>query len=194
MRSPPVRRDRRVVRTDGGEDRMESEQTDDAATVETVLREANVLEPTADGTDLRLTDGFAEAWHERMVQMRGGDRALRWLAASEGLDADALDVTEADDRYVVTHGDETVGAWHSRAGFLAAIVAEPTIREWVDEARLARLPDVPREELAARLVMCLERCPTCDSALVFEDRPDGESGVALLCRGCGATVAVSAIA
>ncbi|ACV46805.1 MULTISPECIES: hypothetical protein [Halomicrobium] len=193
MRVPPVRRDRRVVRTDGGEDRPESEQTD-AATVETVLREANVLEPTADGTDLRLAEGFAEAWHERMDQMRGGDRALRWLAASEGLDADALDVTEADDRYVVAHGDETVGAWHSRAGFLAAIVAEPTIREWVDEARLARLPDAPREELAARLVMCLERCPTCDSALAFEDRRDGESGVALRCRGCGATVAVSSIA
>ena len=161
-------------------------------TVETVLREADVLEPTADGTDLRLTEGFAEAWHERMEQMRGSDRALRWLAASEGIDAAELTVHDETDRFVVGHEGETVGAWHSRAGFLAAIVAEPTIKEWADEDALDSLPSVAREELAARLVMCLERCPDCDGELAFVDRDDGEAGVALDCRDCGATVAVSA--
>lgn len=164
----------------------------DELTVETVLREADVLEATADGTDLRLTDVFAAAWHERMDQMRGSDRALRWLAASEGIDPDELTVTDADDRFVVTHEGETVGAWHSEAGFLAAIVAEPTIREWVDEDALESLPAVPREELAARLVMCLERCPACGEALAFVDREDGETGVALDCQGCESTIAVSA--
>lgn len=161
-------------------------------TVEAVLRAADVLKQTADGTDLRLTEGFAAAWHERMDQMRGGDRALRWLAASEGIDPGELTVTDAEDRFVVTHDGETVGAWHSRAGFLAAIVAEPTIREWVEEDALDSLPDVAREELAARLVMCLERCPACDGELAFVDRDDDEAGVSLDCHDCDATVAVSA--
>jgi hypothetical protein len=167
--------------------------TDDQdPTVESVLREADVLEPTADGTDLRLTDPFATAWHERMAKMRGSDRALRWLAASEGIDPDELTVTDAEGRFVVTHDGETVGAWHSEAGFLAAIVAEPTIREWVDEDALDRLPTVPREELAARLVMCLERCPACQGTLTFEERADDDHGVALVCPDCESTIAVGA--
>lgn len=179
------------VRTDGGEDSTadDTEQPDGAA-VEDLLRSAGVVEVTEDGRDIRLTDAFARAWRERIDQMSGGDRALRWLAASRGVDPDALSVEDGEDRYAVTHDGETVGAWHSRAGFLAAIVAEPVLQEWVDEEALAALPDTPREELADRLVMCLERCPDCGGELAFVEQDGEDEQYALDCVDCGATVAV----
>lgn len=179
------------VRTDGGEDTPadDTEQRDGAA-VEDLLRSAGVVEVTDDGRDIRLTDAFARAWRERIEQMSGGDRALRWLAASRGIDAEDLSVEDSEDRYVVTHDGETVGAWHSRAGFLAAIVAEPVLQEWVDEEALEGLPETPRAELADRLVMCLEQCPDCGGRLDFVEQDGEEEQFALDCADCGATVAV----
>lgn len=190
--------DRTPPRTDGGRDRRaeENERTGDGddsdSTVEELLRANDVLEETPDGIDVQLTDAFARAWHERMDQMRGGNRALRWLAAARGIDPDEITVSEETDRFVVTHEGETVGAWHSEAGFLAAIVAEPTLKEWIPAERLENLPETEREDLAARLTMCLEQCPTCGEALAFVERvgSEGETRVALECTDCSATVVV----
>lgn len=167
--------------------------TADSQSVEALLRSVDVIEPTVDGTDVRLTDAFERALSERIAQLRGGDRALRWLATTRGIDSDAITVTEADEQYVVGHDGETIGVWHSEAGFLATIAAEPTIREWIDEERLADLDDEVRAELSARLVMCLERCPSCEEPLSFVDheRDDGTSEVALQCRDCRAVVATA---
>jgi len=179
---------------DGSDETDErSGDTDDARTVEGLLRSADVIEPTADGTDVRLTDPFERALSERIAQLRGGNRALRWLATTRGIDSDAITVTETDDQYVVGHDGETIGAWHSEAGFLATIAAEPTIREWIDEERLADLDDEVRAELSARLVMCLERCPSCEESLSFVDRErdDGSPEVVLQCQNCRAVVATA---
>lgn len=165
---------------------------DEPPTVESLLRDAGVLELTADGSDVALTDTFERALFERIAQLRSGDRARKWLAASRGIDPGDVTVTADDDRFVVGHDGERIGAWHSEAGFLAAIAAEPTLTEWLDEDRLADLPDEARAELSARLVMCLERCPSCEEPLSFVDR-EGDDGpeVALRCRGCGSTVATA---
>lgn len=139
---------------------------------------------------MRLTDAFERALSERIEQLRGGDRAVRWLAAARGIDPSDVTVTAADDRFVVAHDGETIGAWHSEAGFVAAVAAEPTLKEWVDEERLADLPEAVRAELAPRLVICLERCPSCDGPLSFVDRTEDETtAVALTCEDCGAVVA-----
>jgi len=169
----------------------DGDENDDPPTVESLLRSAGVLELTPDGTDVQLTDAFGRAFRERIEQLRGGDRALKWLAAARGIDPGEVTVTD-DDRFVVTHDGETVGAWHSEAGFVAAVAAEPTLREWIDEDRLAELPDETRAELSARLVMCLERCPSCGESLSFVDRErDGTAEIALTCAGCRAVVATA---
>lgn len=190
------RSDRHPIRTDGGEESPAASETgadgegDDEPTVEDLLRTNDVLEPTPDGDDLQLTAAFERAWQERIEQLRGGDRAIKWLAAAHDADPEAVTVSDERDRFVVTHDGATLGAWHSRAGFLAAVVAEPMLREWVPDDRLAELPE-PRQELAARLTMCLERCPACDEELTFVEREDGGDGIALVCSGCASTIAVS---
>jgi|GEM_PF-3598324 len=166
---------------------------DETPTVESLLRSAGVLELTPDGTDVRLTETFERALFERIAQLRGGDRAIKWLAASRGVDPGEVAVTTDGDRFVVGHEGKRIGAWHSEAGFLAAVAAEPTLTEWVDEDRLADLPDEARAELSARLVMCLERCPSCDGALSFVERESDESDpeVALQCTDCASTIATA---
>lgn len=169
----------------------EARPADEDESIEELLRSAGVLRETRDGTDVRLTDQFERAWHERIRQMRGGNRALRWLAASRGIEPDALAVADGDGRFVVTHDGSTVGEWHSEASFLADIVAESTVKEFCDPDRLDGLPADARRELSARLCMCLERCPACDAELAFVEDASGDGNVAvsLECPDCGATVA-----
>lgn len=169
------------------------DETDDGSTVESLLRSAGVLDVTADGTDVVLTPSFERALSERIAQLRSGNRAIRWLATSRGIDPDAITVTETEERFAVAHDGETIGAWHSEAGFLAAIASEPTLRQWVDEDRLTDLPDEVRTELSARLVMCLEQCPSCEGRLSFVDREadDGTAEIALTCEDCRSVVATA---
>lgn len=167
--------------TDGG--------TDDEATIESVLLAADVLAETQSGDDLRLTDEFERVWTERIERMRDGDRALRWLAATRDVDPAALAVDD-DDHFAVTHEGDPIDVWHSEAGFLASVVAEPTLREWVPESDLDRVPTARYDEAADRLLAFLERCPTCDGDLAFTDEADdgGTVHVSLDCGRCGATV------
>lgn len=192
--------DEPTVRTDGGghTDGEDGGTGADGVTepngelsLEELLLSDGILEETHDGTDVRLTDEFERAWHRRIEQMRGGDRAIRWLAASRGVGPDEITVSDDDERFVVTHDGSTVGAWHSEAAFLAGIVAEPTVKEFLPAERLDRLSDDARRELGARLRMCLERCPTCGAELAFSEEhgPEGGVEVSLDCPDCGATVA-----
>jgi len=162
----------------------------ETGSVEELLRSGDVLELEPDGTDLRLTERFEQAWHERIEQMRGGDRAIRWLGASRGIDPDEITVSD-DEAFALTHDGEQIGRWHSRAAFLATLVAEPVLNEWLSMDRLAELPDQQRSELSARLSMFLERCPICDTSLTFTEdiAEDGTLNVSLDCHDCGATVA-----
>lgn len=162
-----------------------------AVTAESVLLSVDVFEEVPGEDDLRLTDAFDRAWTERIEQMRDGDRALRWLAAVNGVNPADLAVEDGGERFVVTHDGEQVGVWHSEATFFAEIVAEPTLREWVPEPAFERIPAAQREELSATLLMFLERCPSCDADLAFTEEADADGSVhvSLDCTECGVTIA-----
>jgi len=189
-----------TLRTDGGtededdsvpaDERDESDRDIEVGPVERLLRSGDVLELEPDASDLRLTEGFERAWRERIEQMRSGDRAIRWLAASREIDPGEITVSE-DEPFVLTHNGEEIGRWHSRAAFLATLVVEPVLNEWLSMDDLAELPDESRHELPVRLTMFLEQCPVCDETLEFteEVEEDATVSVSLDCAGCGGTVA-----
>jgi hypothetical protein len=175
--------------TDGGGDGDATDPDRDPEPSEELLVSAGVLTETADGTDLELTDGFERDWTDRVRKMRGGDRALRWLAASRGLDPEELTVTDREGYFSVAHDGEPIEEWHSEATFLASIVAEPTLTEWLPPGTEDQLDDERRRQLATQLLAFLERCPACDGELSFEGDIDGESGtVSLHCLSCDSTI------
>lgn len=156
---------------------------------EELLVSAGVLGEDPEGSDLRLTPAFERAWTDRIEQMRGGDRAVRWLAASRGVDPEDLTVTESEDRFAVELDGSPIQEWPSEASFLAGIVAVPTLKEWLPDDRWEGLAAELREGLVPQLMLFLEACPTCDGRLDFtEEVTDGSVHLLLECPDCGATL------
>lgn len=152
--------------------------------MEELLLGAGVVEEEPDGDDLRLTEEFERAWYRRIEQVRYGDRALRWIAAIHGVDPDDLAVEDGPDGFVVGHDGSPIEEWPSEASFLAGVVARPTLEEWLPEARWEEFSPEERRTLTARLLVFLERCPSCDDTLEFQgetadgstdDGPGGET-------------------
>jgi hypothetical protein len=219
----PSSPDDRAARTDGGGD-TGGDETDDAVdgpAIERLLLSEGIVEEMPDADDLQLTDAFERAWRERIERIREGDRAVRWLAAT--MDANPDDVTVesgrartgsaqredgdsgsggegAGGRFVVAVDGRRHG-WPSEASFVASVVAEPTLAEFVPDSRWAEFPEETRERVAAQLLLFLERCPACDGPLRMTDEPaetdgstetggsdGGENRVRLACESCGAAV------
>jgi hypothetical protein len=179
--------------------------------MEELLLAEGVLEEMPDGSDLRLTESFEEVWNRRIDRIQYGDRALRWVAAFHEVDPDELEVEEGTDRYAIAHGESTIEEWPSRESFLAGVVVEPTLREWLPEERWDEFSPEERRELAVLVLVFLERCPSCGDSLVFGDEsaddeapdegapaattPAGETdedegpiNVSLHCPTCDATI------
>lgn len=195
------RRRHPAAMTDGGRDRERGagahdvSEADDGTPIEDqvysedLLVSAGVLEEAAEGTDLALVTEFERAWNERIRQIRRGNRALRWLGATHGVDADDLEVVAEDGRFAVVLDGSPVEEWPSEATFLAGIVAEPTLKEWLPQSTWERLTGDLRRELVAQLLLFLEQCPACDGDLEFDEEPGGESvHVSLHCPDCGTTI------
>lgn len=198
----------RAVATDGGTDptvgedgpsgdeNADGSDTGDAPAEERVdmeelLLSENVVEEIPGENDLRLTEEFERVWYRRIEQMRGGDRAIRWLAATRDVDPDDLAVEDESEHFVITLEGSPVEEWPSEASFFAAIVAEPTLQEWISQPQWERLSDDERRELAARLLVFLERCPSCDGALAFDEETDADEEsvrISLHCTACDATI------
>ena len=161
---------------------------------ERVLREAGVLEPTSDGTDLRLADGFAVAWRDRIEAVRGGayePRLARLLSETADADPAAIEVRADDGTVIVDHDGDSIALWPSEAALIADLAAAAILHDrlpgWTDIG-------VPRRgQLLHSVRLFGERCPACDGDLTFSEETvrscctTGEV-VTLACGACGATV------
>jgi len=81
----------------------------------------------AAGTDLTLTPAFQSDWRRRIERMRDGERARLQLAMPVGADPTEVQLKGREDRFVAHYGGREIGAWPSRAAFLADIALYPTI-------------------------------------------------------------------
>ncbi|MFB6298546.1 MAG: hypothetical protein ABEH56_08515 [Salinirussus sp.] len=172
----------------GAPDGEQEDATEEGRAMEELLRSAGVVEETPDGEDLQLTAAFEEAWYGRIERMSDRDRAVRWLAALHGASPAEVSVDDGEPFVVDVPGAPT-RQWPSEAAFTAAIVVEPTLAEWIPESEWEELPEDRRHELSARLLLFLERCPSCGTDLaVSETVADGTVEVSLDCPDCGTTV------
>lgn len=161
---------------------------------EPILLDADVLEVTADGNDLRLTDEFRSAWRKRIEVVRESGyepRIARLLGAGGVTDPSTIEIRYDDRRVAVLDDDATVGMWPSEAALVADVAAVPVLRERIpgwDE----RDPPV-RGRLLHSLRVFLEGCPICGGELslaeeTLESCCRSAEVVTLTCRSCDAPI------
>jgi len=163
-----------------------TEAVDGEAIAELLVAQSVLAED--DGCDdLRLTGGFQSDWWRRIERVRDDERALMQLAMLIGVDPDEVQLEGREGRFVAHRGGREVGAWPSRAAFLADVALYPTIEEWVPA--WTELDGEQRGELLARLRAFLERCPHCRGTL-RADEEDGTDHVAvsITCTDCGQVI------
>jgi len=167
---------------------------DDDADIEAFLLDVEAVEECRDGTDLCLTDEFAEAWNGRIEHLRDRDDERDSVAVLfDGLDVDRdrVRIESYGDAYDAYIDDTRVGQWESRAAYLADIAAEAEFRE--RHPAWERLGFDERTEVLGALRLWLERCPECDGPVTLgEDTVESccrsIDVIAATCEDCGARV------
>lgn len=137
---------------------------------EPALLEADALELTPDGTDLRLTDEFEAEWNDSIAAVRESDyepRLARILGADEEVAPDALDVQVDTAATTVFRNDVLVATWPSEAALLADVAAAPLLRERLPEWADANL--AVRGQLLQGVRVFLDRCPVCGGDLALSE-------------------------
>jgi len=167
---------------------------EDDADIEAFLLDVGAVEECREGTDLCLTDGFYEAWYDRIETRRErGDDDDSVAALFEGLDIDSdrVRVQSYGDAYEAYIDDTRVGQWESRAAYVADIAAEAELRE--RHAAWHRLGFDERTEILGALRLWLERCPECDGPVTLGEETVESccrsiDVIAATCEDCGARV------
>jgi len=128
---------------------------------ETQLLAAGAVEDAGD--DLRITEGFREAWWESIESVRGD------VAGRVG-DLLNLDDPRVEDRgiaCVVLDGEVEMARWPSKAALLADLGAEPLLCDRV--SNWTELDRTTQGQLLAGLRIFAETCPSCDGPLAFSE-------------------------
>jgi hypothetical protein len=167
---------------------------DDDDDIEAFLLDVGAVEECRDGTDLCLTDEFAEAWYGRIEHLRDRDDDRDSVAVLfDGLDVDRdrVRIESYGDAYDAYIDDTRVGQWESRAAYLADIAAEAEFRG--RHPAWERLGFDERTEVLGALRLWLERCPECDGPVTLgEDTVESccrsIDVIAATCEDCGARV------
>jgi hypothetical protein len=167
---------------------------EDDSDVEAFLLDVDAVEVCREGTDLCLTEGFREAWYDRIERLREqGDVDEGVVALFEGLDIDPnrVRIESYGDAYEAYIDDTRVGQWESRAAYLADIGAEAELRE--RHPAWHRLGFDERTEILGALRLWLERCPTCDGPVTLGEETVESccrsiDVIAATCEECGARV------
>ncbi|MFB6102281.1 MAG: hypothetical protein ABEJ73_06905 [Haloplanus sp.] len=166
----------------------------DDADIESFLLEVDAVEECREGTDLCLTDGFREAWYDRIEHLRDRDDIDEGVAALfEGLDIDPdrVRVESYGDAYEAYIDETRVGQWESRAAYLDDLAAEAELRE--RHPGWHRLGFDARTEVLGSLRLWLERCPSCGGPVTLGEETVESccrsiDVIAATCESCGARV------
>lgn len=178
---------RRSSRTDGGP-RVENPEDE--------LLSAGALEEAPSG-DLQVTPTFDAAWQAEIEDVKtDADANRQELIDVMGIDSEGeVELEAVDDAFRITIDGALVGSLESQAAFYADLAAarllENRLAEWHE------LPVADRSRLLKGLRLFLERCPECDTEVVFETKAVesccGSYQVAAVdCDGCGSRLFESA--
>ncbi|WP_394741386.1 hypothetical protein [Natronococcus roseus] len=134
--------------------------------VDRYLKQTGIVmeDPVVD--DLVLEPTFERAWRRECaaVGVEHADRDA--LAELVGLPPSELEIRWHGDAFVAVVEGERIGQWESRSAFVADVASARLLEERVES--WDRLSLAQRSEVLGALRLFLERCPTCDGAVNFE--------------------------
>ncbi|MFC4988011.1 hypothetical protein [Saliphagus infecundisoli] len=135
--------------------------------VERYLLSTGVVVDDRGADDLKIDPGFEDRWRRRIREVRGESADRKALAELVGVRPDTLDLEWYGDAFVARIDGEWIGQWESRSAFVADVAASRALeeragREW------SGLPLAARSEVLGALRLFLERCPTCEGEVAFE--------------------------
>ena len=126
---------------------------------ETVLLDAGAVEPTADGTDLRLERRFADELAAAMDALDVEEAGPAELARILGVEDGSVTITALDDARLAERDGVPIAQWESTAALRADLAAEPLLAERYDGWDDLGVESRGRALLSLRIF--LERCPEC---------------------------------
>lgn len=134
---------------------------------EEVLVEGGVIEPCQDGQDLCLTPAFADAWTDRIREVRESNQNRESLAQILDEDPKDLEIEAHDDAQIARLDGMHVGQWESEGALIADLAAEPLMGEHYD--RWDDLDVRQRSRVLVSLRIFLEECPSCDGDVMLTE-------------------------
>lgn len=154
---------------------------------EAFLLEVDAVEPTADGTDLRLTEDVADRIEERLKRHREEPREPDALADLFGVDREKVRVKDRE--YPAISIGRRIRKWPSEAALVADLATADAIEEQTDRWRV--VPVEQRVEILEALRAFHEGCPVCGGPIVMssdtvESCCRSYEVVMLGCGECGA--------
>ncbi|SDY10164.1 hypothetical protein [Halobellus clavatus] len=178
---------RRLFEHDSTLPAFDSDSTD-AVDVERFLVEAGALERCRGDEDLCLSQGFREAWNDRLESLETAETSTIG-PLFDGLDVEGPIRTDARPNAFVALVDAGhLGQWESETAFLADLAADAELR--IRVGNWAEVPYRTRLELLGALRIWLDHCPDC-GGVVSLDEGTVESCcrsvdvVAATCDDCG---------
>jgi ribosomal protein S27AE len=115
---------------------------------------------------------------------------LRWFAAARDVEPEQVETTTGEELFALEIDGSTVGEWPSEASFLAETVVRSLLHERIPDEEWDQLAEEMHREVSARLLLFLERCPSCGGTVTLSEAVDDDEVLHLshTCTACGATL------
>lgn len=138
-------------------------QREEVVDPEQFLLEVDVVTPTEDGSDLRLTEEFAAAADREIEEFRGTrpDRA----AVADVFDVDSDDVEFKQREYPAVRIGRRIRKWPSDGALLVDVATHRALAERTDRWR--QVPLEQRVGILESLRTFRDSCPICDGEVDF---------------------------
>lgn len=157
----------------------------DEIDAETLLLEADVIEPCEHEDDLCLSPSFERALDERRGEIDVDTDPSR-IAAALGVDGDPS-IERHGTAFAMSVDGTWIGQWESEAALLADLIAADALAEhypdWTD------LHEVERGQLLGSLRLFVETCPACGGPVALAEETVTSccrsiEVAAVRCEGC----------
>lgn len=132
---------------------------------EAFLLDVGAIEPCEDDTDVCLTDGFATAVRERLLEDPGLETLSKTMA--ELFETERAAVTHLDRSYPAFEVGSRVRKWPSEAALMLDLAIHEALADRTEEWET--VPKEQRIRMLQSLRSFHETCPLCGGELAFEE-------------------------
>lgn len=158
---------------------------------ETVLVDANVVQPCEEIDDLCLDEAFRQTWHDNMERVMKDGAEKSDLSKILGADEEELEFEEHDAAFIARMDGRRLGQWESHAALIADLAAARELSDRYEQWDELSVDNQSR--ILSGLRIFLDTCPECGNEITAEQETvesccRSMEVVAATCQGCDARI------